>query len=281
MLDTDSTGYPANSVCAVMNVYTRTQYFEEQLDAILNQTVKPHEIIVWVNYHEKNQAFVNNELQTLIDSKNHDKIRVIQSNHNWKYHGRFAGSFLAQSEYVCVFDDDTIPGQGWFENCIKSMKIKNGAMGSIGEIYTTDLNKDGEWICKVWKQIGWKKYPPNDNLTRVDVIGHSWFFRKEWLKFMWMEEPVTWNVCEDIQFAYCLQKYGGIYCYVPPQPNEIDFVCGSLKGDDYGADESASYLINRESWNLIGGERWTAYHDYIVNKKYDLVLWDDNSGIGG
>jgi GT2 family glycosyltransferase len=277
MMDTESTGYPANSVCAIMNVYTRTQYFEEQLDAILNQTIKPHEIIVWVNYHEKNQAFVNNELQPLIDSKNHNRIRVIQSNHNWKYHGRFAGSFLAQSEYVCVFDDDTIPGQGWFENCIKSMKIKNGAMGSIGEIYITSKDIEGlepnpkSWYFKVFKHLGWKLDNEYDTITRVDVIGHSWFFRKEWLKFMWMEEPSTWDVCEDIQFCYCLQKYGGIYSYVPPQPNGDEFLCGSLKGYEYGCDDSASFLQAGDDWNSIGGNRWKGYYDYIVNKGYQLV----------
>ena len=125
----------SGSITAVMNVYRRTKYFQEQVEAILNQSIKPKEIMIWINYHEDNQNFINDELDTILESYDYDGFRTFRCNHNWKYHGRFAGAQLAQSEYVCVFDDDTIPGSRWFENCLKTMRIKNGMMGAVGESY--------------------------------------------------------------------------------------------------------------------------------------------------
>jgi hypothetical protein len=266
-------GYKKNSITAIVNVYARTQYFEEQLDAILNQTVIPQEIIIWVNYCKENEKFVKSKMELIVKSKKHDAIRIIQSNHNWKYHGRFAGALLAQSEYVCVFDDDTIPGKGWFENCLKSMRIKNGMMGAVGEIYQILNSDNNEWQYTHYKVIGWKEEEEYSGITQVDVIGHSWFFRKEWIKYFWMEEPVSWDIAEDIQFAYCLQKYGNINCYVPPQPNGNDFLCGSLKGYEYGNDEVASHVVNKDKWRTIGGVRNLSYYEYIVDRDFKLLCY--------
>ena len=186
-----------NSIVAVLSIYRRPQYFKEQVESLLNQTILPREIFIWINKHEDNVDFVETELEGILNSFPFEGFRVIKNDFNWKFHGRFSIAQMAQSEYVCVLDDDTIPGNQWFENCIKSMKIKNGLMGSLGDIcYLTPEN-----LVPMFKIEGWCSN--NKAIKRVDVVGHSWFFRKEWLKFLWMEEPVTWDVCEDIQFSYC------------------------------------------------------------------------------
>ena len=51
----------SGSITAVMNVYRRTKYFQEQVEAILNQSIKPKEIMIWINYHEDNQNFNNDD----------------------------------------------------------------------------------------------------------------------------------------------------------------------------------------------------------------------------
>lgn len=255
-----------DSIVAVLSIYRRPQYLKEQIDAILNQTILPQDIFIWINKHEDNEEFVNKKLYPLLDSYEYSNFRVIKNDYNWKYHGRFSIAQMAQSEYVCVFDDDTIPGKKWFENCIKSMRIKNGLMGSIGEIYSISPENH----VYVYSAEGWRTN--NHKIKRVDVVGHSWFFRKEWLKYLWAEEPVTWDVCEDIQFSYCLQKYGGIYSYVPPQPVEDLDLCGSLKGYEYGGDEVASYILHTDEWRGVGTIRYKVYAEYIHQKNMELAL---------
>lgn len=255
-----------DSIVAVLSIYRRPQYLKEQIEALLNQTMIPQDIFIWINKHEDNEEFVNKKLYPLLDSYDYSNFRVIKNDYNWKYHGRFSIAQMAQSEYVCVFDDDTIPGKKWFENCIKSMKIKNGLMGSIGEIYYISPKNH----VYIYKTEGWRSN--NHKIKRVDVVGHSWFFRKEWLKYLWAEEPVTWDVCEDIQFSYCLQKYGGIYSYVPPQPVKDLELCGSLKGYEYGDDEVASYILHKDEWRGVGTIRYKVYAEYIHQRNMELVL---------
>ena len=254
-----------NSVVAVLSIYRRTQYFEEQLNAILGQTIVPKEIFIWINYHEDNLEFVDNDLYPILNKYDYKGFRVIKNDFNWKFHGRFSIAQMAQSEYVCVLDDDTIPGKKWFENCIKSMRLKNGLMGGIGEIYY--LTPENH--VHLHKTEGWRTN--NQTIKRVDVVGHSWFFRKEWLKFLWMEEPVTWDVCEDIQFSYCLQKYGGVYSYVPPQPVEDIDLCGSTKGYEYGGDEVASYILFMDEWRGLDSLRFKVYNEYIFLRDMKLI----------
>jgi GT2 family glycosyltransferase len=254
-----------NSIVAVLSIYRRPQYFKEQVESLLNQTILPMEIFIWINKHEDNVDFVETELEGILNSFHFEGFRVIKNDFNWKFHGRYSIAQMAQSEYVCVLDDDTIPGNQWFENCIKSMKLKNGLMGSIGEIYYITP----ENYVYMYKIEGWRSN--NKVIKRVDVVGHSWFFRKEWLKFLWMEEPVTWDVCEDIQFSYCLQKYGGIYSYVPPQPVENLDLCGSLKGYEYGGDEVASYILYMDDWRGVESLRFKVYDEYIFQRGMELI----------
>jgi len=255
-----------DSIVAVLSIYRRPQYLQEQIEAILNQTIPPQDIFIWINKHEDNEEFVNENLYPLLDSYDYSNFRVVKNDYNWKYHGRFSIAQMAQSEYVCVFDDDTIPGKKWFENCIKSMRVKNGLMGSIGEIYYISPENH----VYMYKTEGWRSN--NHKIKRVDVVGHSWFFRKEWLKYLWAEEPVTWDVCEDIQFSYCLQRYGGINSYVPPQPVKDLELCGSLKGYEYGGDEVASYILHMDEWRGVGTIRYKVYAEYIHQRDMELVL---------
>ena len=53
-------------------------------------------------------------------------------NHNFKFFGRFAFAMLAQTEYVAIFDDDTIPGKNWFKHCLDHMIQLNGLLGTTG-----------------------------------------------------------------------------------------------------------------------------------------------------
>ena len=221
----DTVDKKEEKITVILNCYRRPEYLQEQIDAIKAQTLSPHEIWVWVNYHEDNKDF---------DFDNLDVDRVFKNDYNWKYYGRFAAAMLAKTEYVALFDDDTIPGTKWFENCVDCMSIKQGIMGGAG----VRLNQD---IYQHHTRFGWSS--KNNDIVEVDLVGHAWFFKKEWLKYLWMEEPLTWENGEDIHFAYTAQKYGNIPSFCPPHPETDPEKFSSLKGYQYGVDDKASSAV--------------------------------------
>ena len=213
-----------SDITVILNAYRRPYNLEGQIAAIRQQSINPASIWLWVNDHEDNKGF---DFSTL------DVDRIFKNDYNWKFYGRFAGALLADTEYVAIFDDDTIPGKKWFQNCLDSMDIKEGIMGSAGYIQTGPRASQYEP-----DRCGWPAR--NEKLKRVDYVGHAWFFKRDWLSYLWSEKPCTWDNGEDIHFSYTAQKYGNIQTYCPPHPaNDLE-LHGSLYGYQLGVDEKAT-----------------------------------------
>ena len=102
-----------DSITVVLNAYRRPYNLKMQIEAIRAQTTKPAQIWLWVNAHEDNEGF---------DFKSLDIDRIFHNDYNWKFYGRFAAALLADTEYIAIFDDDTVPGARWFENCVSTME---------------------------------------------------------------------------------------------------------------------------------------------------------------
>ena len=211
------------SVTVILNSYRRPYNLKKQINAIRSQTVRPTQIWLWVNDHEDNRGFDYSDL---------DIDRIFQNDYNWKFYGRFAGALLADTDYIAIFDDDTIPGNRWFENCLSNMKVNPGIQGSAGIIL-----HDSKYYMR-HDRCGW----PTQNIesTRVDLVGHAWFFKREWLQYLWREKPFTWDNGEDIQFSYLAQKYGNVQTYCPPHPPGDKSLHGSILGNELGIDDKAT-----------------------------------------
>ena len=209
-------------ITVILNCYRRPEYLEEQIAAIRSQSVAPQQIWVWVNYHDDNKNYDFSKLK--VD-------RVIKNDYNWKYYGRFSIAMLADTEHVALFDDDTIPGKRWFENCLNTMEQTPGIMGGAGVILNGPQYQGHT-------RFGWSSQNPHT--VEVDLVGHAWFFKQEWVKYLWMEKPYMWDNGEDIQFSYCCQKYGNVKTYCPPHPKNQPDLFSSLKGYKYGVDDKAS-----------------------------------------
>lgn len=216
-------------ITVILNCYKRPQYLQEQIEAINNQTIPPSDIWVWNNKPE-------NEPQADLSSL---KCKVVTCNHNYKFHGRFAYGLLAQTEYVAFFDDDTIPGNKWFENCINT--IEQGQDGILGTTGVYLLGDNYNYNTK----FGWNG-KNNPSTTEVDLVGHAWFMKKDYLRYLWYEDPISWDNGEDMQLSYQAQKYGNIKTYVPPHPPGDTSIWGSLPktGVKYGSDKAASWIHN-------------------------------------
>lgn len=234
-------------ITAILTAYNRGYVLEEQIQSIKNQTVKPEEIIVYYNKGSEPQVEINDP-----------EIKVIKLNYNTKFHGRFAMALTAKTPYIAIFDDDTLPGPRWFEHCLYHIKENDGIYGASGILLKTDYYNPHT-------KVGWNGIKSQETVE-VDLVGHGWFFKKEHLKYMWAEEPVSWDNGEDIQFSASAQLCNGIRTFVPPHPMDDFSVWGSLKGSVIGEDQHASYKLQPHA-----GQR-----DFIVNeyiKKGWVPVW--------
>lgn len=215
-------------ITAILTCYKRPHLLLKQIEALKVQSVPPKDIWVWINRPEEGEGF---EEHLSLKELEKSGAKVFLSNHNWKFYGRFAAAMLVDTEYVAIFDDDTFPGKDWFSNCLQTMSKKEGILGGVGCVLPGDRYYGHH-------RIGWSN--PNEEIEEVDLVGHAWFFKREWLQYLWREKPQTWENGEDIQFSYMAQKYGGVKTYVPPHPRDKPEMFSSLKGMEYGVDEVAT-----------------------------------------
>lgn len=237
-------------VTVILNGYKRGSHLELQYNAIKSQTLKPKEIMLWQN---KGEVF---------DEKITSQITHANSNKNFGVWARFAFALNANTEYVCIFDDDTIPGKKWLENCYDTIQKYDGLLGTIGVRYLTKTS------YLPIERIGWDN--PNDKTEQVDIVGHSWFFRREWLSTFWRELPEINQsklVGEDMHFSYTLQKYLNKNTYVPPHPKNNMDMWGSLPQTAWSiGQDSAAISMNPNNIN----EMSKTYVNYI-NKGFKII----------
>ena len=239
-----------DSISVVINGYRRPSYLKEQYDAILNQSVSCDEILFWKNQHSDNGYF---------DEEIMRNCKSSISNHNFGVWSRFSYALNCKSKYICIFDDDTIPGENWFSSCLETIKKNNGLIGERGLIFETD---------NYW--VGNKGYSgreiKNKEALRVDIVGHAWFFEREWLAAYWSELPPP-NITlagEDMHFSYMLQKRLGLNTYVAPHPDDDMSVWGSIKGSIGGDDKATSSLSESQS-------QMSFYLKHIVSNGFKII----------
>ena len=196
-------------VTVVLNGYKRGQHLAQQLEAVKKQTLRPKEIMLWQNAGED------------FDPQIAGKTTWASCNKNFGVWARFAYALNAKTEYICVFDDDTIPGKRWLENCYETIQKHEGLLGTIGVIYQTPNS------YHPMDRVGWAA--PNEKTERVDIVGHAWFFKREWL-----------------------QKYLGLNTYVPPHPKDNKELWGSLPDTAWSiGQDQAALSMNMDNVELM------------------------------
>ena len=222
-------------VTVVLNGYKRGQHLSQQLEAVKKQTLRPKEIMLWQNAGED------------FDPQIAGKTTWASCNKNFGVWARFAYALNAKTEYVCVFDDDTIPGKRWLENCYETIQKHEGLLGTIGVVYHTPNS------YHPMNRIGWAE--PNEKTERVDIVGHAWFFKREWLSTFWRELPEENHpmiVGEDMHFSVMLQKYLGLNTYVPPHPKDNKDLWGSLPDTAWSiGQDDAALSMNLDNVELM------------------------------
>lgn len=219
-------------VSVILNLYKRPENLRQQLNAIKKQSLKPKEIILYQD-GTSDRVMLPENIKTELDF-----IKIGKENKGVWERFRFADQY-AKFPYVCIFDDDTIPGERWLENCHTEMMKQEGLYGAVGVI-----SKNKRYTHAMAFKVGWVTDTPKT--TRVDFVGHSWFLRKEWLRYLFdqTEELQKFKICgEDMTLSCKLQQHN-INTYVPPQPKGNYSLNGSLYGDKLGRDKNALSINN-------------------------------------
>lgn len=212
----------------ILNGYKRPHTLKQQITAISRQTIPVKNIFYWENY-VKDVVYDDQSSSLCISAK---------CNTNFGVWSRFSYALNVRTNWICVLDDDTIPGSQWIENCFQTMNdIPDAALlGTIGIRFP-----EKKYSFTFQDRIGWDN--PNDKPEQVDLVGHNWFFHRDMLSIFWRElPPIDHNFIssEDIHFSAMIQKYTNKKTYVPPHPTSNYEMWGSLQGWKLGADSVAT-----------------------------------------
>lgn len=159
-------------VAIILNGFRRNHTLREQVEAIKTQSHKNCTLMYWQNTLHG----VGYDLSPLFENG----AEVAISNKNYGVWSRFAYSLNARADYICIIDDDTIPGNRWIENCLKTHETNPGLLGTIGLVF-----KENSYNPK--RRIGWDQN--NSTIEQADIVGHNWFFHRDLLSVFWRELP--------------------------------------------------------------------------------------------
>ena len=268
------------NVSVVLTAFKRVDSLRTQIEAIKRQTLKPFEILLFQDKVPDNYTIKINE--EIINE--FDDVLIAQENMGvWE---RFNFARNAKSKYVCIFDDDTIPGDRWLENCHYNMQEEQAVYGTLGII----ISKYGEYPYRGHSRVGWGM--PNNSSKEVDFVGHSWFFEKKWLEYMFsdtLKYKEYKYAAEDMSISFACQLHG-IKTIVPEHPVDDKRLWGSQPsfGTELGSSSPAlskSGNMNRmkeamqqmedDGWNLLYKREYDSvikYQRYFDLKMYERAI---------
>ena len=211
----------SQDIDVVLTTYKRPECLQKQLTAIKNQTLKPKHIYL---YQDAVDTYYKIVLRAEI-LRQFDHVEIAEKNGGvWK---RFEYAHkIVKSTYVCIFDDDTIPGRRWLENCFTQMQNQEGIYGTNGILLS---DSDEYPISNRDIRVGWNN--PNRDSVMVDFVGHSWFLKTQWLDYMLDDTEEIQERYKYVGEDMCL-SYGcylhNINTYVPPHPLDALELWGSI-----------------------------------------------------
>ena len=185
-------------ITVILNAFKRQRFLIDQIESVLSQSIPVDKILIW------------NNGPPLALSDYNGKVIVANSSENFGVWSRFAFALNADTEYVCILDDDTFPNEDFFKSCVEQMDVEPALLGCRGLRFLSSSR------YQPFETFGWDA--PNEKAEVVDIVGHAWFFKKIWLSTFWLEQPkvgASRIVGEDMHFSFMLQKHLGLKTMVP------------------------------------------------------------------
>ena len=226
-----------DDITVILTIWKRNN-LEEQLERIYAQTADISDVYIY-----QNESHI--DIYPLKEKYNFKHIH--SKDFNFKFHGRFTLPLLFDTKYTVIFDDDTMPNIEWLDHCRKLCEEKNCIVGAN---------------CRNYRRTGYDCGTNNKEHIKCDIVGHCWFFKTEWVHYMWREKPPTYDNGEDIHLCATCKIHGNIDTYFPSQ-DRLEVLGDSNQA--LGCDEHAT-------WKKAGhtDQRWGLY-EYWIEKGWEIT----------
>lgn len=260
-----------DTISVVMTLYKRPEALEKQINAIKEQTIKPLELLLFHDHVKCGEEVVlDSNLRKEFDE-------ILEPTENEGVWGRFRfAKEVARGKYICMLDDDTIPGSRWLETCVQLIKKRNAVYASLGIC----LTRYGCYPYDGFYRIGWSS--ANRKCEEVDFAGHSWFFNKECLDWMLKDTEQYQEIrtaAEDMNLSVRAKEHG-VPTIITPHPLGNMEIWGSIPhyAMTYGNSKVATGINgNYENMNkaikMLEDEGWEPMYrsNYVFVKVRQII----------
>ena len=196
------------TITAIIQSYRRQENIPIIIKRLKEQTYPPSRIIVWNDNDGSGKDLCI------------DGIEIINTNSNeWHNCGSFLIAYFCTTDYVCIIDDDALPGKKWFEFCLKQIGNEKQIISGFGIILRSNkYTGRAEVRSRVSKDL---------KFTQVDMAGNIYFFWKSAVLPMFSKRPPLWDHISDLHFSFMARKAGyKIYVFFPTTKEELPFSDG-------------------------------------------------------
>ncbi|KAL3530555.1 hypothetical protein ACH5RR_009877 [Cinchona calisaya] len=187
----DLRGPKHNPKITVLLNHFKRKTLSSQLDSLLQQTLPFHHI--WVlSFGSPNEI----SLRRIVESYNNSRISFISSSYDFKYYGRFQMALQTEADFVCILDDDMIPGKKMLQilsHVAGTEKYKNSVLGSIGRILPFRQKDFTFPSCRKFRSKEAGLYLPDpaygitvDKIVQVDFLSSCLLY---WSKLSSLRHP--------------------------------------------------------------------------------------------
>lgn len=263
----------SEDITVILSVYSRPDYFERLITEI--DKIKYHSI--WIScWNSPNYDKFNSQYEVL-KKKTTNKLFFFSSNYQLKYFGRFQLAYQVSTKYTLILDDDCLIQPKFHELCLKMINIPkyNGLLGVKGWVFPEKNEEnllgsygDGKFY---YPKPAWKKEEDTKYAFEIDIVGGAWFFKTDWILYMFREFPTTFETGEDFHFSYMLRKYGNIKTYFIPNDNNYKEYWGC--SNDFSTIDMAGNSRSDSAGELRKQIFWKQYLGLcpFVNRKKEQI----------
>ena len=121
------------SITAIICLYKRQDYLEEQLLAISQQTLKVTQIVLLQNSADQKRLDLSPSLIQKYQQQCQIPIKTIRSDFNSLFF-RWIIGYTFSTDYIWVSDDDAIPGVYWLDLAYQTHLRHQALVGPAGRI---------------------------------------------------------------------------------------------------------------------------------------------------
>jgi hypothetical protein len=237
-------------VTVVINVYKRVWNLQGQIQSLLNQTKKIDKYIFCVN----NRDVAEQYYPIIADNIPREDYLIVEHSQNLGVWSRFFLAYNAKTEFIFIIDDDIICWPWYIENCYECFKKKPWIYWSWGSIFNSLKVRQDRKIISESDNIPSK-------ITLCNMSGHSWFFPKSYLPYMFCSLPEypCDKMWEELRISRMASMHN-IKTYIPPMNNK--HITWNLQPKLW-LDKVANYNAEKDNYQL--------FYEYCVHCWYNPI----------